>query len=173
MIRWINCWRSPCGATDLGPADLLNTVLRKHCQFATINLHHEARIRGSAMKRVFNHLMQIVLLGCLFISGVQTVTAAQVVRGPYLQIKPPTNVIVRWRTDAPTDSRALFGTSQTNLDRSVQMSGSRTNHELIVHDLSPYTAYFYSVGSSTGVLASGLDYRFVTAPMGSKPIRIW
>src|SRR5882672_3222030 len=108
------------------------------------------------MKRVFNHLTQIALSGCLFMSDVQSLTADQVVRGPYLQIKTPTNVIVRWRTDAPTDSRVLFGTSQTNLDRSVQMSGSRTNHELVVHDLSPYTAYFYSVGSSTGVLASGL-----------------
>jgi hypothetical protein len=125
------------------------------------------------MKPVFNQLMQVVPLGCLFVSGAQTVTAAQVGRGPYLQIKTPTSIIVRWRTDAPTDSRVQFGISQNNLDRAVDMSGSRTNHELTVGSLSPYTAYFYSVGSSTEVLGSGLDYRFVTAPIGSQPIRIW
>ena len=128
---------------------------------------------ASAMKRVLNHVAQIVLLGSLLMSGVQTLTAAQVVRGPYLQIKTPTNVIVRWRTDIPTVSRVQFGITQTNLDRAVEMSGSRTNHELIVGGLSPYTAYFYSVGSSTGMLASGLDYRFVTAPIDRKPMRIW
>jgi hypothetical protein len=125
------------------------------------------------MERPFTYLTQIAYLGCLFISGVQTLPAAQIVRGPYLQIKTPTNVIVRWRTDVPTDSRVQFGISATNLDRLVEMSGSRTNHELLLPALSPYTAYFYSVGSSTAVLASGLDYRFVTAPIGSKPIRIW
>ena len=64
------------------------------------------------MKRVFNHVKQIVLLGCLFMSGVQSLTADQVVRGPYLQIKTPTNVIVRWRTDVPTDSHVKLGTTQ-------------------------------------------------------------
>jgi calcineurin-like phosphoesterase family protein/purple acid phosphatase-like protein len=107
------------------------------------------------------------------IASVQAVTGAQVVRGPYLQIKTPTSVIVRWRTDAPTDSRVQFGRVATNLNQAIQMSGARTNHEVNVTGLLPYTAYFYSVGSSTGVLASGGDYRFVTAPMDSKPIRIW
>jgi hypothetical protein len=49
----------------------------------------------------------------------------------------------------------------------------RTNHEVNLTGLAAYTAYFYSVGSSTGVLASGPDHRFVTAPIGSKPVRIW
>jgi len=109
----------------------------------------------------------------LFTSSTQSGPAAQIVRGPYLQIKTPTNVIVRWRTDVPTDSRAQFGISQTNLDRAAEMSGSRTNHELTLDGLSPYTAYFYSVGSSTNVLASGPEFGFVTAPIGSQSIRIW
>ena len=125
------------------------------------------------MKRLFSCLTEIAFIGFLFMTGIPSAPAVQIVRGPYLQIKTPTNCIVRWRTDAPTDSRVQFGISQTNLDRAVEMSGSRTNHELTVGGLSPYTAYFYSVGSSTGALASGLDYRFVTAPIGSKPIRIW
>jgi len=125
------------------------------------------------MKRDFSQLAEVGVWGCLFMAGIQSGSAAQIVRGPYLQIKTPTNIVVRWRTDAPTDSRVQFGMSQTNLDRAVEMSGSRTNHDLTVGGLFPSTAYFYSVGSSTGVLASGLDCRFVTAPIGSKPIRIW
>src|ERR1051325_1883571 len=125
------------------------------------------------MERPFNYLTEIALVSCLFMSSPQTAPAAQVVRGPYLQLKTPTNCIVRWRTDTLTDSRVQFGISQTNLDRTVEMSGSRTNHEITLAGLSPYTSYFYSVGSSTNVLASGRDYRFVTAPVGSKPIRIW
>ncbi len=124
-------------------------------------------------KLPFSGQVQIVLVGCWFGVTSLGVPAAQVVRGPYLQIKTPTNIVVRWRTDVPTDSRVQFGTNAGTLDRAAEMSGARTNHELRVDGLSPYTAYFYSVGSSTGVLASGLDYRFVTAPIGSKPIRIW
>jgi len=66
------------------------------------------------------------------------VPAAQVVRGPYLQIKTPTNIVVRWRTDVPTDSRVQFGTDAGNLDRAVEMSGTRTNHELTAADVKIY-----------------------------------
>src|SRR6266516_3101190 len=124
-------------------------------------------------KRLFVGRMLALLAGCWFVATSPALLAAQVVRGPYLQIKTPTNVIVRWRTDAPTDSRVQFGTSGTNLDRAVEMIGTRTNHEVNVTGLSPYTVYFYSFGSSTGALGAGSDYRFVTAPTGSQPIRIW
>jgi hypothetical protein len=124
-------------------------------------------------KHFFSGRIQVALAGCWLVVASPALTAAQVVRGPYLQIKTTTNVIVRWRTDVPTDSYVQLGINQTNLDRAVEMSGSRTNHELTVGGLSPYTAYFYSVGSSTDVLGSGNDYRFVTAPIGAKPIRIW
>ena len=125
------------------------------------------------MKRRVICLAEITLVGCLLTSNTQSGSAAQIVRGPYLQIKTPTNCIVRWRTDTSTDSRAQFGISQTNLDRIVEMSGSRTDHELTLGGLSPYTTYFYSVGSSTAVLASGPEFRFRTAPTSSQPIRIW
>src|ERR1051325_6001388 len=95
------------------------------------------------MKICFGYLTKMAF-AALFTSNTQSGPTAQIVRGPYLQIKTPTNVIVRWRTDIPTDSRAQFGISQTNLDRAAEMSGSRTNHELIVGGLSPYTAYFYA-----------------------------
>ena len=127
----------------------------------------------SMTKRLFICQMPVVLAGCWFMAASSALMAAQVVRGPYLQLKTATGIVVRWRTDAPTDSRVQLGTNLNNLDRVVEMSGTRTNHQVNVTGLSPYTAYVYSVGSSAGVLASGGDYRFVTAPIGSKPLRIW
>src|SRR5207237_5942476 len=56
---------------------------------------------------------------------------------------------------------------------SSQLGGTRTNHELNVTELQPATAYFYSVGSTTETLASGPGFRFLTAPISSRPIRIW
>src|SRR4051794_39989852 len=120
-----------------------------------------------------SHLRKIAVVGSLLACIDESVSAAQIVRGPYLQIKTPTNCILRWRTDTPTDSRAQFGITQTNLDRTAEMSGSRKDHELTLGGLSPYTTYFYSVGSSTAVLASGPAFRFRTAPTSSQPIRIW
>jgi hypothetical protein len=125
------------------------------------------------MKRFLSGRLPVIVAGCCFIAAIPGLRAAQILRGPYLQLKTASNVVVRWRTDAPTDSRVEFGTNAGSLNRSAQLSGTRTNHEVKLTDLTPYTAYFYSVGSSTGVLASGLDFRFVTAPLGSKPIRIW
>ena len=98
------------------------------------------------MKTRFGNLTEMAVVACLFTSSACTGVAVQIVRGPYLQIKTPTNCIVRWRTDTPADSRAQFGITQTNLDRTAEMSGSRTDHELTLGGLSPYTAYFYSVG---------------------------
>ena len=124
------------------------------------------------MNRVISCLV-FPLLAICFLARIQSTYAVQIVRGPYLQIKTATNCIVRWRTDTPSDSRVQFGLTHTNLDRAVELTGARTNHEVAIGGLSPYTAYYYSVGSSTGVLASGTSYRFVTAPIGAKPIRIW
>ena len=114
-----------------------------------------------------------LLLIALGLASVYSATATQLLRGPYLQLKTTTNVVIRWRTDLPTDSRVKFGTNVAALTQSVQVSGGRTNHELNVTGLQPQTAYFYSVGSSTETLASGPEFRFVTAPTSSSPIRIW
>ena len=114
-----------------------------------------------------------LFLIALVLGAISSTRAAQPQRGPYLQLKTTTNVVVRWRTDVPTDSRVQFGTNVAALTQSAQLSGTRTNHELNLIGLRPETAYFYSVGSTAEVLASGPEFRFVTAPAFSAPIRIW
>lgn len=109
----------------------------------------------------------------LMAGSLSCATAAQLQRGPYLQLKTATNVVIRWRTDVLTDSSVQFGTNLAALTQSAQLSGTRTNHEINVIGLEPQTSYFYSVGSSTEILAAGPEYRFLTAPTSNAPIRIW
>src|SRR5262249_30609385 len=100
---------------------------------------------------------------------------AAITRGPYLQTSTPTSIIVRWRSDAASNSRVRFGTNATNLIWTNDDATSTVEHIVTVTNLSPDTVYFYSVGSSTQTLASGTNYFFRTGPPpGSRrPIRIW
>lgn len=95
------------------------------------------------------------------------------VRGPYLMSGSTTSVVVRWRSQAASNSRVRYGLSVDNLDQQVTVSGTRTNHEVRVTGLQPDTKYYYSVGSSTAVLGAGADYHFITSPAAPKPTRIW
>ena len=44
-----------------------------------------------------------------------------IVRGPYLQLNTPTSIIIRWRTDSPTDSKLWYGDSHTNLTSTLEI----------------------------------------------------
>ncbi len=109
----------------------------------------------------------------LEISGSPTPT---LVRGPYLQIGTPTSMIVRWRTDIPTDSRVRFGISQESLTSNADNPTGTTEHEVQVSGLTPNTKYFYSLGTSTYTLpGADTTYFFETSPPAGTPkaTRIW
>ncbi len=97
-------------------------------------------------------------------------------RSPYIQSLSTDQVVIRWRTDTSSDTELRYGGSSSNLDQ-VKADGAQTiEHEVRITGLSPGTRYFYSVGSSSVVLAGGDgDHYFVTAPtVGSvQPVRIW
>src|SRR5262245_1373735 len=120
---------------------------------------------------------RIVRVGFLLVACLLVVTTAQaaVQRGPYLQLGTPTSVVVRWRTDVATNSLVRFGTQPGSLTLSASNSTSSTNHEVTITGLQPATRYYYNVGSSTAVQASGSDYSFVTSPpVGTAtPTRVW
>jgi len=100
----------------------------------------------------------------------------RVTRGPYLQMGTPNSIIVRWRTDQPTDSRVLFGDSPTNLTSAVIESLPGTEHEIELTGLTPATRYYYAVGSSTEIFEGGdSDTFFITPPLpgAETPTRIW
>ncbi|MDH3246715.1 MAG: Ig-like domain-containing protein, partial [Saprospiraceae bacterium] len=89
----------------------------------------------------------------LLLSMIYDCVAQSVIRGPYLQLGTPNSMIVRWRTDTPTDSRIWYGSSPTSLTSMLTVAGSRTEHEINVTSLTPDTKYYYAVGDNSGTLS--------------------
>jgi hypothetical protein len=102
--------------------------------------------------------------------------SASVTRGPYLQIGTPNSTVVRWRTNVATNSRVSVGTTQGSLISSFDNATLTTEHEVTVSGLSPFTKYFYSVGTTSQTLAGNdANHFFISSPNGgtSVPTRIW
>ena len=103
-------------------------------------------------------------------------TTLQLTRGPYLQTGTPSSVVVRWRTNAPSNSYVTYGLDPSSLTLSATDSASTTEHVVTLNGLSANTRYYYSVGSTTETIAGGdVNHSFVTSPpVGtSVPTRIW
>src|SRR6185503_8118230 len=102
--------------------------------------------------------------------------AAELVRGPYLQLGTPTSVTVEWRTDLPTDSLVRYGFDASDPGDLVIDYELTTEHEVTLADLAPDTKYFYSVGSTEQMLAGGepiFYFRTFPRPGQARPTRIW
>ena len=112
--------------------------------------------------------------------------AQSIVRGPYLQLGTPTSMIVRWRTDVPSETRLEYSLSPDALTSDsknsgvssisgLKQSGPTTEHEVLISGLAPQTRYYYRVLSKDRVIAGGdLEHYFVTSPLGGdEPVRIW
>ena len=106
-------------------------------------------------------------VGCLH---AQTLT-----RSPYLQQLSQNGVIIRWRTDVPSNSTVSFSRQDSSKVFTVKKSELTKEHILQLTDLQPDTKYTYTVGTDTKTLASGKDFYFITAPSSAsnRPINIW
>ncbi|RMI00301.1 MAG: T9SS C-terminal target domain-containing protein [Calditrichaeota bacterium] len=102
-------------------------------------------------------------------------TTPTLTRGPYLQIGTPTGIVVRWRTDLATASRVNYGTDPANLTQQVDSTALTTEHEVTLTGLSPATRYYYAIGDGATILAGGVEYFFITAPVVGtrKKTRFW
>jgi len=89
-----------------------------------------------------------------------------IIRGPYLQVRTTTNVVVRWRTDLLEDSQVNFGTDPANLSLASTNSETTIEHIILVSGLQPETKYYYSIGNSSEVPVGNTNFFFVTAPPG-------
>src|SRR5215204_3628050 len=88
-----------------------------------------------------------------------------VTRGPYLQSGSHSNIVVRWRTSAASDSRVWYGTNLANLSQIAVNATNTIEHEVLINGLAADTKYFYAVGHNAGVVAgSNANYFFVTSP---------
>ncbi len=136
-------------------------------------MHSKNALRGSGAIAAGTILLAIALV------VPSAVEAATVTRGPYLQMGTPDRMVVRWRTDVPTDSRVgyglCFGEPSCLIWEKVDQTLT-TEHEVLLDGLAPNTRYYYAIGTTTELL-SGNDstYSFLTSPpVGlSKRTRIW
>lgn len=131
-------------------------------------------ISAKLIKQISNQMK--IAFYILFVLCSFQAMAQQVIRGPYLQVLTPESIQICWRTDVPTDSKVIFGTSLGNQTLSVEDTILKIDHFINLNGLSPATFYYYSIGTSTAVLAGNLDsYRFKTAPTNGTvaPYRIW
>jgi acid phosphatase type 7 len=103
----------------------------------------------------------------IFSCGAAASVSAQplLTRGPYLQNGSSSSITIHWRTDVPTDSKVKYGTSASSLSATVNNPALVTEHIVKISGLSPYTKYYYSVGSSTLQLQSGPQNYFLTSPV--------
>src|SRR5262245_22434872 len=86
---------------------------------------------------------------------------AVLTRGPYLQNGTTRSVVIRWRTDVPTEGRVYFGVSPSDLNRAVFDTSRTMDHEAIVGGLLPNTRYYYAIASESETLAAGPEYFFI------------
>ncbi len=114
-------------------------------------------------------------LGFTICAGVAAQDAS-IVRGPYLQLCTSESIVIRWRTDVPTDSRVRVGTAVGQLNSVHSSETETTEHEINVDGLTPDTLYYYAIGTATEDLAGDdVEHLFVTAPSRgvAKRTRVW
>lgn len=99
-----------------------------------------------------------------------------VIRGPYMQTPTENSIIIMWRTDVNTSTKVWYGSSPASLTSFVEINNNVTDHTIQITGLSPFTQYYYAVGSIGGVLAGQTpNHRFTTNPLPGteQPIRVW
>ncbi|SDH21747.1 Por secretion system C-terminal sorting domain-containing protein [Dyadobacter soli] len=104
-----------------------------------------------------------------FFSFIAAHAQGTLLRGPYLQVATPTSIIIRWRTDQPSNSMVKVGSSSQSLDKTFTDNAATTEHEVKVTGLQAETRYYYSIGSQTAVLQTGDHNFFQTAAVAGKP----
>jgi Calcineurin-like phosphoesterase/Purple acid Phosphatase, N-terminal domain len=91
-------------------------------------------------------------------------TTATLTRGPYLNSALQNGIVIRWRTDVPTNSKVSYGTSAGSLTQSVTDNTSTTEHIISLAGLTANTLYYYNIGSTTQSLQGDAGNYFKTLP---------
>lgn len=109
------------------------------------------------------------------VSAIYGATAG-LTRGPYLQRSTTNSIVIRWRTDLPTDSRVDFGINLAAFDQSVTVPALVTEHSVTLTNLDVDAKYFYAVGQTGSLLTpANSNQFFLTHPLpgSTKDLRIW
>ncbi len=94
-------------------------------------------------------------------------------RGPYLQSGSATGLVLRWRTDWPTNSIVRYG---LNFPLALSVTNhARTNeHSVLLAGLQPDTRYYYELATDAQIFeADYAQFTFRTASTHVRPVNIW
>ncbi|MFO1440414.1 MAG: Ig-like domain-containing protein [Verrucomicrobiaceae bacterium] len=100
-------------------------------------------------------------------------------RGPYLNQNNHNSIVIRWRSSQSVVGRVRYGTTAGSLTQVVDEASAQTDHVVQLTGLTPYTRYYYSVGSSFDTLAGGsgdvdeCSFRTSPTPGTATDTRIW
>lgn len=109
--------------------------------------------------------IRYLLLSFLSLVFAGSLMAQTVERGPYLQTAGESQIIIKWRTDLPTQSIVDYGTNSSFLNQSAVDYTLKTEHELLIDDLTPGTLYYYRITDLDNILvAASDDLYFKTHP---------
>ncbi|MBL9185220.1 MAG: metallophosphoesterase [Verrucomicrobiaceae bacterium] len=105
-----------------------------------------------------------------------TAGSGTLTRGPYLNQANQNSIIIRWRSSQPVVGRVRVGSALGSLTSSVDEVTPTTEHVVQLTGLTPYTRYYYSIGSAADTLAGGdAEHTFRTSPIPgtATDTRIW
>ncbi|MES2795008.1 MAG: metallophosphoesterase [Bacteroidota bacterium] len=98
------------------------------------------------------------------LSNSYLLVSQQITRGPYLQQPTTTSIVVRWRTNVPTETKINFGTSINSKTNSASNAEVTTEHILKINNLQADTKYFYEIIPNVDFAALNFNHFFITAP---------
>jgi hypothetical protein len=120
--------------------------------------------------------MNRITLYFLLISSFVSAQNPGIVRGPYLQSPGPNSIILRWRTDIPTNSRVYYGQSFGSMSLYKDSLANTTEHRIQLTGLFPNTKYYYIIGNISQSLRgpdSLLHFTTAPDPLVPTPVRLW
>jgi acid phosphatase type 7 len=99
----------------------------------------------------------------------------KIIRGPYLQQPTTSSIVVRWRTDVPTETKINFGTNINSKTNSASNAEITTEHILKIENLKADTKYFYEVVPNVDFAALNFNHFFITVPKkdSKRPMHFW
>ena len=97
---------------------------------------------------------------------------ASLTRGPYMNSALQNSIVIRWRTDLPTNTKVSYGNAPGNLTQSFINNTTTTEHIATLTGLTVNTLYYYSIGSTTQVLQGDANNYFKTMPTAGSTQKI-
>lgn len=179
-LNGVEVARSNLPAGAIGAATLASTAVggAAEASFFGFTVPAELLVAGANLLAVEIHQSAANSSDISFDASLRVIaeTPLSLARSPYLQNVTSTSARLRWRTNVASSTRVRWGLAPGSLSNTVDVPGTRSEHEVALGGLPPETRIYYTVGSITQTLAGGdAAHAFATPPAigARRPTRIW